>query len=239
MRRLFAGVLFAGAGCLLLGVKGGPTPVPRGSIGRTYLLARAQAGEAKRERSAEGRPFRLPADEGGALLARVLPPRQPHGPLPDPVGAARRTPPADFALPPLPLPRTDDLLPRLQTPPSGRVLRPQLVLEERLAEAQTPAVPQRLSFAVGLRLREDAPDANLPLPLPILARPVPERASLEDATLEASTAAALAGPLPRRTTPAPARQISVPDPYENRRPLLQPAPAESAAPVARGPRPPG
>jgi hypothetical protein len=239
MRRLPALLLFMGCAGLLLVLTCGLPPGPPRTVGRPHLLARGQAGEGKGERSAKGRPFRLPADEGGALLGRVLPPRQRHGPLPNPMRAARRTPPADFALPPLPLPRSPDLLPRWRTPARGRRLQPQPLLEEELGEAlERPAVPQRPSFAVGKRLREESADTEVPPPLPILARPVPDRASLEDATLEESRKAALAAPLPGRTKPAGYARVSMPEPYEHRRPLTRPAPAERAAPVASGPRGP-
>ena len=72
----------------------------------------------------------------------------------------------------------------------------------------------------------------------VLAAPLPDRAPLDDATMEASTAAVLVAPLPRRTTPAPYERVRVPDPYENRRPLLAALPAEKTSPVTASPMPP-
>jgi hypothetical protein len=98
--------------------------------------------------------------------------------------------------------------------------------------------PQAQVLPAGERTRVSSPDPDQPIPLPILARPVPDRASLEDATTEASTAAALAGPLPRRTSPAPFLRLKLPEPYENRRPLSLPLPEEDATPTAASPRTP-
>jgi hypothetical protein len=61
------------------------------------------------------------------------------------------------------------------------------------------------------------------LPLPILARPVPDRASLEDATAAYSATAATTAPPVWRTKPAPFLRLNLPDPYENRRPSRLPA----------------
>jgi hypothetical protein len=93
-------------------------------------------------------------------------------------------------------------------------------------------------FHVGDKVKEPSVDVSLPAPLPILGRPVPDRAPLGDATLDASAAAALAAPLPRRTTPAPFLKMDAPDPYENRRPLRLPVPDEPGTPVTGSPAPP-
>lgn len=76
------------------------------------------------------------------------------------------------------------------------------------------------------------------VPLPILATPVGDRTSLADPTAEASSAAALAAPLPRRAAPAPYVRLALPDPYENRRPLCLPVTDEDPTPVAAAPTPP-
>jgi hypothetical protein len=67
------------------------------------------------------------------------------------------------------------------------------------------------------KLRVPSPDVNQPIPLPRLGQPLPDRAALDDPTLEASTAAALAKPLPVRTSKAPFLKLTIPDPYEGRR----------------------
>jgi hypothetical protein len=113
------------------------------------------------------------------------------------------------------------------------------VLEEELGPAvELPAVPRRPAFPPGRRARVPSADVNLPPPLPILASPVPDRASLEDATAGVSAKAALAARMPLRTTPAAHARLSVPEPYEHRRPLTRPVPAEDSSPVVRSPWPP-
>lgn len=60
-------------------------------------------------------------------------------------------------------------------------------------------------------------NVNQLIPLPILAQPAPDRASLDDPTRDASTAAAIAAPIPPRTRKAPFVKRTFPDPYERRR----------------------
>src|SRR5262245_55762574 len=62
-----------------------------------------------------------------------------------------------------------------------------------------------------------APDLNQPLPLPILGTPVRDREPLTDVTVESSRVAALSGPLPIRTSPAPFVKHQIPDPFEHQR----------------------
>jgi hypothetical protein len=93
-----------------------------------------------------------------------------------------------------------------------------------------------LSFPAGKRTRLPSVDVNQPLPLPLLAQPVPDRAPLDDATGEASHTAALAAAPPRRGTPAPFLRLGLPDPFENRLPPratmeeVLPAPGPSRLP---------
>ncbi|HZY88690.1 MAG TPA: hypothetical protein VFE78_27955 [Gemmataceae bacterium] len=182
--------------------------------------------------------FRFPDDAGGALLAKVLPPTQAGGPAADRARGPRRSTRQKFDAPALPLPSSVPDLPRL--PASKRQpLRPRLTLEESLDDVavRTP-LPQPPTLPAGERVRVASPDANAPVPLPVLARPASDRAPVEDVTGEASAAAAVAAPMPQRTTPAPFLKLTVPDPYEHRRPLGVPAPPERAAPVAGSPTAP-
>ncbi len=80
-----------------------------------------------------------------------------------------------------------------------------------------------------------AEDSSKPIALPVLARPVPERAALEDPTRDASAAAAVAAPIPQRTRPLPFQRLSVPDPFENRGPvqLKEEPPEDSTLPPGR------
>ena len=73
-------------------------------------------------------------------------------------------------------------------------------------------------------------DVNQPPPLPILAQPTADRASLDDPTVDASTVAALAAAMPQRTKPVPYVRVTLPDPFDNRRPLTLTAPAEDDRP---------
>jgi len=78
-----------------------------------------------------------------------------------------------------------------------------------------------------------AADVNKPLPIPILGQPKQDRASLDDATLEVSQAAALTRVRPRRTGRVPFTPVNVPDPFENQRSGgLRNPPAESDQPPA-------
>jgi hypothetical protein len=182
-----------------------------------------------------GEPFKLPADAGGKALARVLPPAGRPGVLDNP---SRPAPPDT------PAPKPAVLRPTLQEmpPPSpkvpelGKGPRPRTVTEEPLDEGfGTPALPERPSFEAGEKTKEPSESVQVPPPLPYLATAPADRVPLDDPTLEASTAAVLAGPIPERTTPLPFVRLSVPEPFEWRIPLLTKAPEEATTP--RGPTP--
>jgi hypothetical protein len=235
VRRLPAVVLLLGCGVLLLGFHGFAPDPQAGGKGRPRV-ARGK-GEDERKASAPGKPFRLADDETGALLGKVLPPRQRYGPLADRERPTRRRPAlAEFGAPGQELPPSEMSLPRLPVPRSKHVLRPRLVDEETLdGMLYTAPVPQRPSFYSGARIRARSADVNVPPRLPPLGGPVPDRVSLDDATFEASTQAVLAAPQPRRTRPAPYHRLSIPEPYEHRRPLMRRLPAEKVSPVTAGP----
>ena len=79
--------------------------------------------------------------------------------------------------------------------------------------APTPPAPVELPTEPLIRL--PSADVREPLPLPILATPQKDRASLADPTLEASVAAALQPQTPARTQPVPFAPLNLPDPFEN------------------------
>ena len=176
-------------------------------------VARAQTEEA------EPTPFAFPDDSGGVLLAKVLPPKDVESALLQRPHAPRRALDSAFDKPPtLALPPGYVALPRLADDGSHSTLRPRLVADETLGAfsaslplLQTPALPD-----MG-RIRVPSPDVNRPIPLPILAQPISDRASLDDPTLDASTAAALAAPIPPRSNKAPFLKQTLPDPYDHRR----------------------
>jgi hypothetical protein len=182
--------------------------------------------------------FRFPDDRGGQILSKVLPPSEKTLP---PAGhdtaAPRRLPPAALERPLVLLPPAPTEMPRL---PAGKThaLRPR-PLPEGLPLAghlKDPTPPQTQILHTGDRVRIPSVDVNQPLPAPILARPVSERAPLTDATADASYQAALAAAPPARATPAPFLKIDLPDPFERR---LKPVavPPEDVTPVHTGSRP--
>jgi hypothetical protein len=129
----------------------------------------------------------------------------------------------------------------LPPPPKDKaaVLRPRLVSEEELAvPRERLALPADTTLPALDRAREPSPDVNVPVALPILAQPVPDRASLDDPTGDGSTAAALAATLPQRVIPAPFLRLTLPDPFEFRRPLTLAAPVETADPRTSTPQTP-
>jgi hypothetical protein len=237
-------LLFGACGGLLGGLMTCGRPTGRAPTEEAFspAVARAQAAEElppPKEEPPPAEGFRFPNDAGGALLAKLLPPSQAGGPAADRARGPRRSMTRQqLDAPALPLPPTVPVLPRL--PASKREpLRPRLTLEEGLDDVAARApLPQALVLPAGERVRELSPDVNQPVPLPVLARPASDRAPVEDVTGAASAAAALAAPMPQRTTPAPFLKLTVPDPYEHRRPLGLPAPPERAAPQAGSPTAP-
>jgi hypothetical protein len=171
--------------------------------------------------------FIFPDDDGGKLLAQLLPPKQPRsGSLHQSKSTSRKSFAVTFQLPSLPLPSSEAALPRLPEKGKTNATYPRLILDEvsgTLPEVPSPSAPPQ---PTGGKVRVASPDANKPISLPILATAVMERASLEDPTLDISTAAALAAPLPARTGKAPFLKLTIPDPYDGRRNEL-PSLAES------------
>jgi hypothetical protein len=233
-RVCWSGLLLALSGC---GRSAVVVTLPEGSThvdepGRP-VLARGQSDEE------DGVTSVFPDDAGGRLLAKMLPPHEPDSlrlprlddPLP--VVASIRMNPPDLPLPPSQL-----AMPRLPPPARTSPLRPRLVLDESLdGWPQTLLMPQQQSLPDAGRIRVPSEDVSQPLPLPILSQPVPDRAALDDPTADASTTAALAAPLPMRTTPAPFFKLTLPDPYDHRRVEL-PVPAEQNEPATGTPKPP-
>jgi hypothetical protein len=173
-------------------------------------------------------PFAFPEDAGGVLLAKVLPPKEPEAPRTDRTEPARQPMTSRrIDLPALPLPPNHATMPRLPAPAKTAPLRPRLVLDETPSGLpDSPILPQLPSLPDGGRVRVPSVDVNQPIPLSMLARPVADRASLDDPTADASAASALAAPIPSRTTKAPFLKLTLPDPYDHRRTGV-PAPEES------------
>jgi hypothetical protein len=185
-------------------------------------VARAQSDDS------ETASFAFPEDAGGALLAKVLPPKDVEWTQLERSGMPRLSSASAFMKPPaLSLPPSHAVLPRLPDEARPSRLHPPPVLDETLVSLpDTPALPEPPSLPDRGRVRVPSIDVNEPIPLPILARPVSDRASLDDPTLDASATAATAAPIPLRTSKAPFLKLTLPDPYDRRRTDV-PAPEES------------
>jgi hypothetical protein len=255
MRRTSLKSLLLGVTALVLALDGcsSSVSVNPASNQRARAIV-ADDGEKKQEK---GAPFRLPDDQAGRLLGEVLPPTAPgvvfRAVGNDTSGTFSRDAPVEregtaptrsaaasqLNVLGVTSPRVEYSVSRLPQPTRKEELRPRLVVEEGLGELfDEPAVPRRPSFAIGRRTSTSSPDAAVPPPLPVMAQPVPDRVPLDDATAEASKAAALAAELPRRSRPAPFVRMRVPEPFANRRPLTTKVPDEETTPVAAVPSPP-
>jgi hypothetical protein len=185
--------------------------------------------------------FAFPRDSGGALLAKLLPPdtaaaagERTTRPVPRPAPRG-----LDVKSEPLLPPRAAGSMPPQPPQVKKPAIRPRLVAAEELTEAsERVRLPEETLLPAVDRAREPSPDVNEPLALPILAQPVPDRAPLEDPTGDASTAAALAAALPQRVIPAPFLRLTIPEPFEFRRPLTLVVPTETAAPHTSTPQTP-
>src|SRR5947209_5026003 len=110
MRRLAFLLAWVGWGCLLAGCSAPVASVPNepaGGRGPEFpkgpkLVARASSGPSESPKAKEkAEPFRLPEDDGGALLAKVLPPGAGGGSVRSPGRSPRRLPPPpEFDPPP-------------------------------------------------------------------------------------------------------------------------------------------
>jgi hypothetical protein len=204
-------------------------------------LAPDRMAEVKDPGQAAGDGFAFPKDAAGVVLLRLLKPADVGG---QPEKATRPKPwkspkSPELSMGPLPPTPAQGLVPALSGQGKGMPPQPHLVSPEDLGmpeeRVQLPVEPV---LAATERARADSIDVHQPAALPMLARAVPDRASLEDPTADASNAAALAATLPQRLMPAPFLRLTVPEPYENRRPLTLPVPPESAEPITATPQPP-
>ncbi len=154
---------------------------------------------------------------------------------------AQPLPAASGGLGALTQPRSPPLAHYLPVERPSRALRPGHLPEDWPLTGYRidPLPPQVQSFLAGERTHTPSADVNRPLPLPLLAQPVIDRASLEDTTGEASVAAALARIPPSRTTPAPFLRLTLPDPFEHRNTVrVRTPPPEDATPAGGAPRTP-
>lgn len=140
-----------------------------------------------------------------------------------------------FVLPP----KYAGLPPRI-TGLAGRAIYPHLTAEPTplLAQRQAPTTPDVPVQPTTALVNLPSIDAYQPSTVPILGQPVPNRASLADATLEASVQATLKERPPGRTIPAPFVPQGLPDPFENSQVIrLRIDLGEGTDPTAAPPRP--
>jgi hypothetical protein len=236
---LLAGGLVALTGCTRSSVAVHPGPVVESD---TKAVSAQTKPAAKDTPAPSGEPFRFPDDQGGKMLGELLaPPQQPP--------AAFRAPPAPRSLPAPDavanpeMPLTPNLagLPRpLLTPPHAK-LRPTAPHEEAPLQGYRldPVGPSVQHLYGGALVHVASIDVELPVALPILARPDADRVPLEDPTADDSLAAALAAVPPVRSVPVPFHREALPDPFENAQTVrLKTPPPEETTPVSTGPQVP-
>jgi hypothetical protein len=226
---ILAGFALAGSSCAP-----GPTVVEAASDPAPVIAVTtpSQKIEAKVEKA---------ADRGATLAKEILTPSEPGRHRIDVTSSPQRKLASDLPepaiLPPSTLPPPQPPLDR-----TGRPARPALLDEPAplFDQLTSPRLPEPPHFAVGPRVRASSSDVNQPIPLPFLGQPVQGRATLEDPTLGASLAMALALSPPLRMSPAPFLRQFLPDPFEHRDSgRLRNPPEEDHTPVTATPRVPG
>jgi hypothetical protein len=162
-------------------------------------------------------PYRFPEDRGGRLLSRLLAPPERLPPL-EGSGPVSRPVPKAIESPTLPLPAPAAPIRSLPASPGRGVLFPRLRTPEPAlgGTTVTGSLPAVTTFSTGDLIRAPSIDVNQPVDLPLLSRPLPDRAPLTDPTLTVSRATALSAAPPARTEPAPYVRFTLPDPFENR-----------------------
>lgn len=165
--------------------------------------------------------FRFADDAEGKALAELLTPAATAAKSPD---AEKRSKPLERTLPedvadPSRMATLNGLPPaRLPNPPAGAVLpRP---LPDRspydLGGLSLPSPgPVRLPDGALTRV-EGSGELSRPAPLPVLGKPVPDRASLEDPTVDFTAKSVTLETIPLRSEPDAHSKINLPDPFELR-----------------------
>ena len=235
MSRFSKCLAIAGVSVVLGGAVGCSSSAPTIDLSEPEGGTKEKASAVQEEKP--GTPFRLPGDEAGKLLARVLPPttpptllRNPKPPAPPP------GPRMPLRLPETPLPRATSDLMRLPIVAGKGLARPDFLLEETLDETfDSPIVPRTPSFATGRLSQVASEDVAIPPMLPLTATPLSARIPLEDPTQDASTAVVLRAELPARSTPVPFTRLTRPEPYEHEVPLTLLIPEDRATPQTATP----
>jgi len=200
-----------------------------------FTLAQGRPAGAHAVLRGADEEFRFPDDLGGRWLAKLLPPPA-QMPLPPeaPSGPRRWLAPAALEKPDLPLPPQQASPARLPVAWTAAVLSPRPLPEETglTGQKSDPEPPKGQELPAGPRVRLPVVDVNQPVPLPVLAQPLPDRAPLDDPTSEVSLAGALKAAPPVRNLPASFLRLVLPDPYEHRNAV------RTRTPLAEEPTPP-
>lgn len=196
--------------------------------------------EAAQDKSDPGTPKTMPGDftftpdQLGKRLAKYLPPEQASIKTPD-QNPKRPAGPDWLERPEVAMPAFQGM-PIKPTSPRRPALQPVNPREDvpGVNETTTANLPEPVKLPSGPLARQPGVDLEGPLPLPILAQPTPDRASLGDPSLEASLVAALINVLPTRTLPVPFMAFNLPNPFEfhGSANLRTPPPEEPLPPIA-------
>ena len=163
----------------------------------------------------DGGAFPFPNDAGGKALAKALTPALPR--LAEPTGPRERQAPA-FVTAPAPPPAVSALPPPRLAVAAAKDVRP-TPLPDRVPPdlgGTFPQLPPRSELPSGALIRVEGRDPSKPAELPLLSsKPVPDRASLADPTVEFTARSVISIVLPLRADPAGFVRINLPDPFEH------------------------
>jgi hypothetical protein len=180
------------------------------------------------------------AETASRRLAELLTPGRESGNDGMPKGPIPRRSPGSLENPEVPLPVFKGTPPHLSLPGLKQAKPGNPPEEAPLSRFRSdPVKPEFVELPAGPLVRLPSIDVEQPIPLPILAQPHRDRASLADPTLEASVAAALAPVTVARTAPMPFTPLNLPDPFENSQAIrLRYTPDELPTPPPITPRTP-
>ncbi|MFO0967188.1 MAG: hypothetical protein U0793_16615 [Gemmataceae bacterium] len=182
-------------------------------------------------RAQDGKAFVFPADKAGKRLESLLRPGDPVAATGRKGSPLARPAPRFLEKPEAPLPALRALPPELKLR-EVKLKQPSDPAEPLLASFAPPPPPEPLRLPEGTLARWPSIPVDRIPPLPVLATPQRDRASLADPTMEASLARAMQAFFLPRTTAVPFAPINLPDPFELRRTIeLRDPPAEDGAPL--------
>jgi hypothetical protein len=179
-----------------------------------------------------GEGLKQPQDKGGKLIEDLLRPKD--AALPFWVKKPRSLPATPFLeKPALPTTPFHGQPPRLAVK-TGKPIRPHALPEGMplFGKRTSPRLPADIQLPAGALVQWPSPNSDELPSLPTLAQRQLDRASLADPTAESSTAAALDGSIPLRTSPAPFVRLNLPNPFEHRETVrLRTPPPEDTTPA--------